>query len=557
MSLTIDVLTSIVASGTTAGLTCKILMTIINKKLDEKLENIKSKNKKSEEETDDEKLKVLEKQMLLHPERISEITKYILDNFDMKTYRNTQYTVKSKRLNGFNAMFAVQSVEAAKMYYEEFQKQQENLPENKKLKVATIFSYAPNEEKKVVGEIEEESLVPTSMSTTAKEFLTKVVADYNEYFKTNFTIEGNGFENYYKDLSSRVCNKEVDLLIVVGMFLTGFDAPTMNTLFVDKNLRYHGLIQAFSRTNRILNKIKVFGNIVCFRNLEKATKDAIKLFGDENSINIIVERSYDDYINGFVDDETGNTVRGYAELCQEILERFPEPTRITSEKEQKEFAKLFGEILKKENILRNYDEFSDFEKIIPDRLKQDMKSVYIEIRNKKISPCPDKGDSNVDFSDIEFQIDLLKTQEVNLDYILTLILEKAKEQGDIEILKEEIRRLIRSSLGARAKEHLIIEFINYTDITEFNSNEEIIEAFYKYAKMQKEKKIEELIAEENLKEDSKKFIEKSISKGKVIQGGTALDDVLPSISRRGGAREAKKQSVLKKLKDIVKVFVGI
>ena len=519
--------------------------------------SINPKFKKSEEETDDEKLKVLEKQMLLHPERISEITKYILDNFDMKTYRNTQYTVKSKRLNGFNAMFAVQSVEAAKMYYEEFQKQQENLPENKKLKVATIFSYSPNEEKKVVGEIEEESLTPSAMSTTAKEFLTKVVADYNEYFKTNFTIEGNGFENYYKDLSSRVCNKEVDLLIVVGMFLTGFDAPTMNTLFVDKNLRYHGLIQAFSRTNRILNKVKVFGNIVCFRNLEKATKDAIKLFGDENSINIIVERSYDDYINGFVDDETGNTVRGYAELCQEILERFPEPTQITSEKEQKEFAKLFGEILKKENILRNYDEFSDFEKIIPDRLKQDMKSVYIEIRNKKISPCPDKGDSNVDFSDIEFQIDLLKTQEVNLDYILTLILEKAKEQGDIEILKEEIRRLIRSSLGTRAKEHLIIEFINCTDITEFNSNEEIIEAFYKYAKTQKEKKIEELIVEENLKEDSKKFIEKSISKGKVIQGGTALDDVLPSISRRGGAREAKKQSVLKKLKDIVKVFVGI
>lgn len=335
--------------------------------------SINPKFKKSEEETDEEKLKVLEKQMLLHPERISEITKYILDNFDMKTYRNTQYTVKSKRLNGFNAMFAVQSVEAAKMYYEEFQKQQENLPENKKLKVATIFSYSPNEEKKVVGEIEEESLTPSAMSTTAKEFLTKVVADYNEYFKTNFTIEGNGFENYYKDLSSRVCNKEVDLLIVVGMFLTGFDAPTMNTLFVDKNLRYHGLIQAFSRTNRILNKVKVFGNIVCFRNLEKATKDAIKLFGDENSINIIVERSYDDYINGFVDDETGNIVRGYAELCQEILERFPEPTQVTSEKEQKEFAKLFGEILKKENILRNYDEFSDFEKIIPDRLKQDIR----------------------------------------------------------------------------------------------------------------------------------------------------------------------------------------
>ena len=217
--------------------------------------SINPKFKSSEEETDDNKLKVLENKMLLHPERISEITSYILEKFDTKTYRNTQYTIKDKRLNGFNAMFAVQSVDAAKMYYEEFQRQQQNLPENRKLKVATIFSYAPNEEQKAKGEIEEESFTPSAMSTTAKQFLNKVVDDYNNYFQTNFTIDGNGFENYYKDLSSRVRNKEVDLLIVVGMFLTGFDAPTMNTLFVDKNLRYHGLIQAFSRTNRILNKV--------------------------------------------------------------------------------------------------------------------------------------------------------------------------------------------------------------------------------------------------------------------------------------------------------------
>ena len=262
--------------------------------------SINPRFKSSEEETDDEKLKVLENKMFLHPERISEITNYILDKFDSKTYRNTQYTVKDKRINGFNAMFAVQSVDAAKMYYEEFKKQQANLPEDKKLKVATIFSYAPNEER-ASGEIEEESMSSSAMSTTAKQFLTNVVDDYNSFFQTNFTIDGNGFENYYKDLSSRVRNKEVDLLIVVGMFLTGFDAPTMNTLFVDKNLRYHGLIQAFSRTNRILNKMKTFGNIVCFRNLEKATKDAIKVFGDENSINVIIERSYDEYINGFMD----------------------------------------------------------------------------------------------------------------------------------------------------------------------------------------------------------------------------------------------------------------
>ena len=522
--------------------------------------SINPKFKSSEEETDDEKLKSLENKMFLHPERITEITKYILDKFDLKTYRNTQYTVKDKRINGFNAMFAVQSVDAAKMYYEEFKKQQENLPEDKKLKVATIFSYAPNEER-ASGEIEEESMSSSAMSTTAKQFLTNVVDDYNSFFQTNFTIDGNGFENYYKDLSSRVRNKEVDLLIVVGMFLTGFDAPTMNTLFVDKNLRYHGLIQAFSRTNRILNKMKAFGNIVCFRNLEKATKDAIKVFGDENSINVIIERSYDEYINGFTDEDSGVVFKGYKGLCEEIIEKFPDPTEIKLEKDKKEFVKLFGEILKRENILRNYDEFSSFEKIISERLKQDMTSTYIKIKEERISPKPpiiDPDGPIIDFTDVEFHIDLLKTEEVNLDYILALILEKAKEQGtNNETLKEEIRRLIRSSLGTRAKEELIIEFINRTDLTKFDKNEDILEAFYEYAKIEKEQKINELISEENLKEKSKKFIEKSISRGYVAQGGTELDDVLPPVGRRGGAREVKKQSVLSKLKDIVKVFVGI
>ena len=522
--------------------------------------SINPRFKSFEEETDDEKLKSLENKMFLHPERITEITKYILDKFDSKTYRNTQYTVKDKRINGFNAMFAVQSVDAAKMYYEEFKKQQANLPEDKKLKVATIFSYAPNEER-ASGEIEEESMSSVALSTTAKQFLTNVVEDYNSFFQTNFTIEGNGFENYYKDLSSRVRNKEVDLLIVVGMFLTGFDAPTMNTLFVDKNLRYHGLIQAFSRTNRILNKMKAFGNIVCFRNLEKATKDAIKVFGDENSINVIIERSYDEYINGFTDEDTGVVFKGYKELCEEIIEKFPDPTEIKLEKDKKEFVKLFGEILKRENILRNYDEFSSFEKIISERLKQDMTSTYIKIKEERISQKPpiiDPDGPIIDFSDVEFHIDLLKTEEVNLDYILALILEKAKEQGtNNETLKEEIRRLIRSSLGTRAKEELIIEFINRTDLTKFDKNEDILEAFYAYAKIEKEQKINELIYEENLKEKSKKFIEKSISRGYVAQGGTELDDVLPPVGRRGGAREVKKQSVLSKLKDIVKVFVGI
>lgn len=310
--------------------------------------------------------------------------------------------------------------------------------------------------------------------------------------------------------------------------------------------------------------MKAFGNIVCFRNLEKATKDAIKLFGDENSINVIIERSYDDYINGFTDEDTGVVFKGYKELCEEIIEKFPDPTEIKLEKDKKEFVKLFGEILKRENILRNYDEFSSFEKIITERLKQDMTSTYIKIKEELIIPGGrDKGkggekEGKIDFSDVEFYIDLLKTEEVNLDYILALILEKAKEQGtNNETLKEEIRRLIRSSLGTRAKEELIIEFINRADLTKFNKNEDILEAFYAYAKIEKEQKINELISEENLKEQSKKFIEKSISRGYVSQGGTELDDVLPPVGRRGGAREVKKQSVLSKLKDIVKVFVGI
>ena len=337
--------------------------------------DIRAKFKAAETETDDKKLKELEKRMLLHPERISKIVEYILKVYNTKTHRNEYYNIKQKRLNGFNAIFAVQSVEAAKLYYEEFQKQQENLPEEKRLKVVTIYSFAANEERNAIGDIPDENFEPSAMESTAKEFLDKVISDYNDYFKTNFSTNGNEFQNYYKDLSKKVKDKKIDILIVVGMFLTGFDAPTLNTLFVDKNLRYHGLIQAFSRTNRILNKVKTFGNIVCFRDLEKATKNAIKTFGDENSVNVILEKSYNDYIKGFKDEETGKSVKGYINLCNEIVEKFPKPVEIEKNQDKKEFAELFGELLKTENILKNFDEFENFEKIISDRQMQDMKSV--------------------------------------------------------------------------------------------------------------------------------------------------------------------------------------
>lgn len=521
--------------------------------------NISPKFKDSEMEMDEEKLKKAEKKMLMHPERISEITKYILKVFNTKTYRNEFYDKKNRRLNGFNAMFAVQSVESAKLYYEEFQKQQESLPEEKRLKVATIFSFAANEEPSSLGEIEEEGFETTAMNSTAKEFLKKVIDDYNNVFKTNYTVDGQGFQNYYKDLSQKVKDKDIDLLIVVGMFLTGFDAPTLNTLFVDKNLRYHGLIQAFSRTNRILNKTKAFGNIVCFRNLERATEDAIKTFGDENSVNVILEKSYDEYINGFKDNETGKTFKGYIEICEELIAKFPDPTEIELEADKKEFVQLFGELLKAENILRNFDEFQNFEKIISERQMQDMKSVYVDIRESFLNErrSREAEAQQIDFSDVEFQIDLLKTDEINLDYILNLIMKKAKESKDIEHLKDEIRRVIKSSLGTRAKEDLVMDFISKKRLSELQNDDNIIETFYNFAKREKEEKINQLIAEENLNEKAYRFIEKSISKGFVEYTGDELDGIIPPLSRRGGAREKKKEIVLEKLRKIVDVFVGV
>lgn len=523
--------------------------------------DIRAKFKAAETETDDKKLKELEKRMLLHPERISKIVEYILKVYNTKTHRNEYYNIKQKRLNGFNAIFAVQSVEAAKLYYEEFQKQQENLPEEKRLKVATIYSFAANEERNAIGDIPDENFEPSAMESTAKEFLDKVISDYNDYFKTNFSTNGSEFQNYYKDLSKKVKDKKIDILIVVGMFLTGFDAPTLNTLFVDKNLRYHGLIQAFSRTNRILNKVKTFGNIVCFRDLEKATKNAIKTFGDDNSVNIILEKSYNDYINGFKDEETGKSVKGYINLCNEIVKKFPKPVEIEKNQDKKEFAELFGELLKTENILKNFDEFENFEKIISDRQMQDMKSVYVdiceEIRNAGKDDQNNSNEQGIDFSDVEFQIDLLRTDEINLDYILELILEKTKEHDDIETLKSEIRRVIRTSLGTRAKENLVINFINKTDLKKLKNNGEILDAFYKYAKEEKKEKIDELVKNENLKEDSRRFIEKSINKGFVDYAGSELDSILPPTSRRKGAREVKKQSVLEKIRKMVEIFIGI
>ncbi|MDR0911380.1 MAG: type I restriction endonuclease subunit R [Methanobrevibacter sp.] len=524
--------------------------------------NVNIKFKAAENEYDKNQSKKIENKMLSNPKRIAEITRHIMKVYDTKTRRNEQYDIKQRRLKGFNAMFAVQNILEAKMYYEEFQKQQATLPEEKRLKIATIYSFSANEEQNAIGDIPEEDFKPSALDSSAKEFLDNVISDYNTYFKTNFSTNGNEFQNYYKHLSKSVKDKKIDLLIVVGMFLTGFDAPTLNTLFVDKNLRYHGLIQAFSRTNRILNKVKQFGNIVCFRNLEQATKDAIKTFGDENSVNVILEKSYEEYMYGFKDEETKQTVKGYVDLCDEILDKFPEPTEIVLGSDKKKFVQLFGELLKSENILKNFDEFENFDSIITDRQMQDMKSVYVDIREEILTTKQNGGadgsvKGGIDFSDVEFQIELLKTDEINLDYILKLILEKSKEHDDIELMKTEIRRVIRSSLGIRAKEELIMNFINQTDLTRLKNTEDILMSFYAFAKNEKDVQIQELSEVEKLKKGSKEFIEKSIKKGNVDPAGAELDSLLPPTSRRNGAREEKKQTVLQKIQHLVEVFIGI
>jgi type I restriction enzyme R subunit len=515
--------------------------------------------KEAEQEFDEKKIERIEKKMLMHPKRIEEVSRYILKVFDTKTHRSEQYTLKEKKTNGFNAIFAVQNIDAAKMYYEELKKEEDNIAPNKRLKIATIFSFAQNEEQKAKGEIDDEELEITALEASSKEFLHKAISDYDEMFKTNYSTDGIDFQNYYKDLSLRVKNKEVDLLIVVGMFLTGFDAQTLNTLFVDKNLRYHGLIQAFSRTNRIFNQVKTFGNIICFRDLQKATRDAIALFGDRNSINLILERKYNDYLEGYTDEETGKVIIGYIDLCNELLEKFPNPTEIILDKDKKEFVNLFGELLKSNNILKNYDEFQEEDKIISERQMQDMKSVYIEIREDFLKQF--RGDENngidIDFSDVEFQMELLKTEEINLDYILALIVEKMNNNKDTDEIKEEIKRIIRSSLGVKSKEDLIIDFINNSDISKLKDIDDITTSFYKYAKLKKENSINVLIDKENLKTNAKRFIEKSIKNHYADASGSELDSILPATSRRNGAREEKKNTVLNKIQKLVDVFVGI
>ncbi|MCL4113193.1 UNVERIFIED_CONTAM: hypothetical protein GTU68_002843 [Idotea baltica] len=536
-----------------------------------------------ETEQDLKKLTAAEnKKALLHPERITEISQYILKNFRKKTHR----TAGSN--SGFNAMFAVSSVDAAKCYYEALSKLQKD--SDKPLKIATIFSFAANEEQGAIGEIEDETFEPTAMNVSAKEFLTAAINDYNATFKMNYGIDSKGFQDYYRDLAKRVRSKEVDLLIVVGMFLTGFDAPTLNTLFVDKNLRYHGLIQAFSRTNRIYDATKTFGNIVTFRNLEKATIDAITLFGDSSTKNVVLEKSYKEYLDGFKDIATGKARRGYIEVVEELNEKFPNPEDIITERDKKEFSKLFGEYLRVENILQNYDEFAhlkEFQNIdttdkqaveefkeanfltdddianmqaieVPtERTIQDYRSTYNDIRDwlRREKKGNEAEDSDIDWDDVVFEVDLLKSQEINLDYILELIFDKNKKTKNKQELVEEIRRVIRASIGNRAKESLVVDFINETDLDDIKEKAAVIDAFFKYAQKRQKKEASELITDENLnQEEAKRYIMASLKREYASENGTELNSILPKMSPLNPQYLTKKQTVFEKIASFVEKF---
>ncbi|WP_341842326.1 type I restriction endonuclease subunit R [Chitinophaga caseinilytica] len=548
--------------------------------------DVRPQFKSIETELDEKKLSAAEnRKALLHPERIKEVSQYILQNFRIKTHRNQGSN------KGFNGMFAVSSVDAAKYYYEALNKLQKD--SDKPLKIATIFSFAANEEQNAIGEIVDETFEPSAMDSSAKEFLTKAINDYNAMFATNYGVDSNEFQNYYRDLAKRVKNKEVDLVIVVGMFLTGFDAPTLNTLFVDKNLRYHGLIQAFSRTNRIYDATKTFGNIVTFRDLEKATIDAITLFGDSNTKNVVLEKGYNEYLEGFADLVTGEARRGYVEVVGELNEKFPDPGAIVTEREKKEFSKLFGEYLRVENILQNYDEFNNLKafqtidinnaeavkefkeahfvtdediasmqkiELLKERTVQDYRSTYNDIRDwirrEKFGKAAEE--SKIDWDDVVFEVDLLKSQEINLDYILELIFEHNKKTKDKASLITEIRRVIRASIGNRAKESLVVDFINETDLDTLKDKANVIDSFFAFAQGRQKEEASELIAEESLnEEEAKRYIKTSLKREYASENGTELNALLPKMSPLNPLYLTKKRTVFQKLSQFVEKFKGV
>lgn len=528
---------------------------------------------KAEEEITDEMVwDINREKAMMAPERIRLVTSYILEHFDQKTYRgdktyvyNTLVNIKEvasakrdeveeikrkQRISGFNSIFAVASVPMAKLYYREFKKQMTEDP-TKKLRIATIFSYGANEEE-ADGILDEENSEDTSaLDQPSREFLEEAIRDYNEMFHTNYDTSSEKFQNYYKDVSLRMKNKELDLLIVVNMFLTGFDATTMNTLWVDKNLKMHGLIQAFSRTNRILNSIKTFGNIVCFRNLQKRVDSAISLFGDKNAGGIVLLQSFKDYYYGY-ESIDGKSMPGYVDLIEELNQKFPlsEP-RITGEQNQKEFIALFGAILRMRNLLVSFDDFKGKEGI-SERDLQDYLGRYQDLRDEWSRKRRESTDIT---DDVVFEVELIHQIEINIDYILMLV----KKYHDTHCEDKEVLITIRKAVDAspelRSKKQLIENFI-----AGINEVDDVMDEWNNYVAQRREQDLDEIIVEERLRpEDTRKFMENAFRDGEIKTTGTDIDKLLPPISRFGGTgtRAKKKQGVIDKLKTFFEKYFGI
>ena len=509
--------------------------------------------------------------ILMDPRRITYISKYILEHFAQKTKRNEQHydfnrltnvsmvakgkndveEVKVKtKLQGFNSIFAVASIPFVKLYYNELMRQMDELPENRRLKIATIYSYAPNEAEEDFGG-DENSENTDGLDQSSRDFLEKCIADYNAMFGTSYDTSAEKFQNYYKDVSLRMKNREIDLLIVVNMFLTGFDATTLNTLWVDKNLRMHGLIQAYSRTNRILNSIKNFGNIVCFRNLEPATNAALELFGDKNAGGLVLIKTFDEYYNGYTKDD-GSEVPGYRPLVMEVLKTFPLDKTILGEKAEKEFIRLWGTILRFRNILQSFDQFKGNEILTDDQFK-DYQGIYLDLYEKYRHQS--KGEAVNVNDDIVFEIELVKSVEINIDYILFLVAQKNGDSVHDAELVVKIKKSIAATPDLRDKEDLIMHFVQ-----NISAGSDINDEWSMYVHQKLGKELQELIATENLKpEQTLEFLQQSFRDGEIRESGTGIASILPPMPLfgAGGSREAKKKAVTEKLKALFKRFYDL
>lgn len=500
---------------------------------------------RQKEEADDKNVSAIDtERALAAPERVREIVRYILEHFDQKTRRGSFYSLKGQRVAGFNSIFAVSSVPMAMKYYAEFKKQ---LAESgRRLTISTIFSYSANEDDPE-DTLPDEGFETDALDRSSRDFLEAAIADYNADFNTAFDTSSDKFQNYYKDLSQRMKNREIDLLIVVNMFLTGFDATTLNTLWVDKNLRMHGLIQAFSRTNRILNSVKTYGNIVCFRSLQQETEDAIALFGDKKAGSIVLLKNYEAYYNGY--DENGKHYLGYAELIDALTQQFPLGQEVCGEQKQKDFISLFGAILRLKNILTSFDAFAGNE-LLSDRDMQDYQSIYIDLYQHMKPIKAEKENIN---DDVVFEIELIRQVEINIDYILMLAAKYHDGNCRDKDILVMIGKAVSSSLQLRSKRELIENFIRT-----INTSTEVDTDWRRFVLEQKEADLSAIIADEKLKPgETRRFMDSAFRDGILKTTGTDIDTILPPVSRFGGGRDAKKQSVIEKLMSFFEKYMGI